>query len=130
MGEPNRCTDQGGKSEQFPMTLLVAICLLAQKHSDMKDKLIRLQQEAKLVGFNINVNKTKEMIINTLTEDKLSIDNKEIEQVDSFIYRGSTVTQDGGTDQDIKSKNKKANTAFIQLYQVCKNKNLSKKTKL
>jgi hypothetical protein len=96
----------------------------------MKDKLIRLQQEAKLVGFNINVNKTKEMRINTQIEEKLSIANKEIEQVESFIYLGSIVTQDGGTYQDTNQIIKKANAAFIQLYQVWKNNKLSKKTKL
>jgi hypothetical protein len=64
----------------------------------MKDKLIRLQQEAKLTGLNINVIKTKEMRINTQIEEKLSLTNKEIEQVKSFIYLGSIVTQDGGTD--------------------------------
>jgi hypothetical protein len=37
----------------------------------MKDKLIGLQQEAKLAGLNINVNKTKEMRINTQIEEKL-----------------------------------------------------------
>jgi hypothetical protein len=42
----------------------------------VKDKLIRLQQEAKLAGLNINVNKIKEMRINTQIEEKLSIANK------------------------------------------------------
>jgi hypothetical protein len=42
----------------------------------MKDKLIRLQQEVKLAGLNINVNKTKEMRINTQREGKLSITKK------------------------------------------------------
>jgi hypothetical protein len=75
---------------------------------------------------NINVYKTKEMRINAQIEEKLSIANKEIEQVESFTYLGSIITQDGGTDQDINQRIKKANTAFIQLYQVWKNKNLSK----
>jgi hypothetical protein len=38
---------------------------MTQRYSDMKEKLIRLQQEAKLAGLNINVNKTKRMRINT-----------------------------------------------------------------
>jgi hypothetical protein len=70
----------------------------------MKDKLIILQQEAKLARLNINVNKPKEMRINTQIEEKLSITNKEIEQVESFRYLGSIVTQDGGTDQDINQR--------------------------
>jgi hypothetical protein len=44
----------------------------------MKDILIRLQQEAKLAGLNINVYKTKEMRINAKREEKLSIANKEL----------------------------------------------------
>jgi hypothetical protein len=50
----------------------------------MKDKLMRLQQEAKLAGLNVNVYKTKDMRINAQIEEKLSIANKEIEQVESF----------------------------------------------
>jgi hypothetical protein len=37
------------------------ICLLAQRLTDMKEKLKRLQGEAELAGLNINVKKTKEM---------------------------------------------------------------------
>jgi hypothetical protein len=37
------------------------ICLLAQRLTDMKEKLKRLQREAELAGLNINVTKTKEM---------------------------------------------------------------------
>jgi hypothetical protein len=44
------------------------ICLLSQRHIDMKDNWIRLQQEAKQAGLNINVNKIKEMTINTQIE--------------------------------------------------------------
>jgi hypothetical protein len=39
------------------------------------------------------------MRINTQIEGKLSIANKEIEQVEIFTYVGSIVTQDGGTEK-------------------------------
>jgi hypothetical protein len=67
------------------------------------------------------------MRINAQIEEKLCIANKEIEQVESSIYLGSIVNQDGGTDQDT---NQRINKTFIQLYQVWKNRNLSNKTKL
>jgi hypothetical protein len=70
----------------------------------MNDKLIILQPQAKLAGLNINVNNTKEMRINAQMEEKLSIANKEIEQVESFTYLGSIVTQDGGTEQDMPTQ--------------------------
>jgi hypothetical protein len=70
------------------------------------------------------------MRINTQIEEKLSITNKEIEHLESFTYLGRIVTQDEEKDQDINQTIKKANAAFIQLYQVWKNKNCSQKTKL
>jgi hypothetical protein len=126
LGNRKRGIQWGMKDRLEDLDFADDICLLSQRYSDMEDKLIRLR-EAKLAGLNINVNKTKEMRINTQIEEKLSITNKEIEQVKSFTYLGSIATQDGGTDQDINQRIKKANAAFIQLYQVRKNKNISKK---
>ncbi|PNF27819.1 hypothetical protein B7P43_G09203 [Cryptotermes secundus] len=56
--------------------------------------------------------------------------NPEIEHVESLKYLGSIVSQDGGTDQDINQRIRKGDTAFIQLYQVWKNKNFLNKIKL
>jgi hypothetical protein len=66
--------------------------LLAQRLTDMKERLKQLKGEAELAGVNINVKKTKEMTVNvTTTTEKLYIDGKEIEQFDSFSYLGSIV---------------------------------------
>jgi hypothetical protein len=55
--------------------------LLAQRLTDMKEKLKRLQGEAELSGCNINVNKSKEMRVDgTPTTEKISTDGKETEQ--------------------------------------------------
>jgi hypothetical protein len=103
LGNRKRGTQWGMRDGLEDLDFADDKCLLSQRYSDMKDKLISLQ-EAELAELNINVKKTKDMRINTQIEDKLSITNKEIEQVESFIYLGSIVTQDGGTDQDIKNK--------------------------
>jgi hypothetical protein len=63
------------------------ICLLAQRFSDMGEKLRWLQEEAKVAGLNINVNKTKETWVNATIEEKLNIYEKEVEQVDSYAPR-------------------------------------------
>jgi hypothetical protein len=105
------------------------IYLLAQRFRDMEEKLRRIQEEAKVAGLNINVNKTKEMRVNATVGEKLFICVKEIEQVDSFTYLGSTVSKDRGADEDVRSRIRKANGAFIQLYSVWRN-HISKRTKL
>jgi hypothetical protein len=43
------------------------ICLLAQRLTDMKEKLKRLQRQAGLAGLNINVKKTKEIRVTVTT---------------------------------------------------------------
>jgi hypothetical protein len=96
----------------------------------MEEKLRRIQEEAKGAGLNITVNKTKEMRANTTVGKKLFIYEKEIKQVDSFTYLESTVSKDGGADEDIRRRIRKANGAFIQLYPVWRNHNISKRTKL
>jgi hypothetical protein len=78
LGNRKRGIEWGMKHRLEDLDFADDICLLSQRQSGMKHKLIRLQEEAKLAGLNINVNKTKEMTINTRIEEKLSITNKQI----------------------------------------------------
>jgi hypothetical protein len=79
----------------------------------METKLVKLQREAEDAGLQINVNKTKEMRINSDIEHRLSINGKDIEQVESFLYLGSMVTKDGGAKEDVRNRIRKANGAFV-----------------
>jgi hypothetical protein len=81
LGNRKRGTQWGMKDRLEDLEFANDICLLSQRYSDMKDKLIRLEQEAMPAGLNTNVNKTKEMRINAQIEEKLSITNKEIEHI-------------------------------------------------
>jgi hypothetical protein len=56
----------------------------------------------------------------TSTTEKLTIDGK---KVDSFTYLGNIVTNDGGSEEDVRVWIRKANGAFIQLYPIWKSKN-------
>jgi hypothetical protein len=68
------------------------------------------------------------MRLNATVGEKLFIYENEIEQVDSFTYLGSIISKDGGADEDIRSRIRKANGAFLQLYPVWRNHNISKRT--
>jgi hypothetical protein len=106
------------------------ICLLGQKFCDMDGKLKRLKEEAELAGLNINVNKTKGMRVNTSNIQKFRLEETEIEEVGSFVYLGSAVSVNGGTEEDVASRIKKANGVFVQLYPVWRNHNISKTVKI
>jgi hypothetical protein len=68
--------------------------------------------------------------MNYLIEEKLNIYDREVEWVDSFSYLGTIVGKDGVADEYVRSWIRKANGAFIQLYPVWRNQNISKRTKL
>lgn len=106
------------------------LCLLAQRFSDLQDKLGALCRIASRVGLRINIGKTKEMRKNERCQEPLVLWDDTVEQVESFVYLGSVVTMEGGTAEDVKSRIKKANGVFVQLYPVWKNRNLSRNTKL
>jgi hypothetical protein len=42
----------------------------------------------------------------------------EIEEVGSFVYLGSVVSESVGTEEEVASRIKKANGVFVQLYPV------------
>jgi hypothetical protein len=64
LGGRKRGIQWGMKDRLKDLDFADDIRLLSQRHVYMRDKLMRLQQEAKLAGLNINVFKTKEMRIN------------------------------------------------------------------
>ena len=54
----------------------------------------------------------------------------EIEEVGSFVYLGSVVSESGGTEEDVASRIKKANGVFVQLHPVWRNLNISQEVKI
>jgi len=106
------------------------ICLLAHRFCDMKEKLKRLKEEGELAGLQININKTKVMRVNTSNMQKVGLGEAEIEEVGSFVYLGSVVSEGGGTEEDVASRIKKANGVFLQLYPVWRNLIISKEVKI
>lgn len=74
------------------------ICLLAQRWSDIKAKLEKLETEAAKVGLKTKEFKTKEMRVNPITDLRLTVNGRDVEQVKSstYEYLGSPVTTGGG----------------------------------
>jgi hypothetical protein len=108
------------------------ICLLSHTFPKMETKLKDLENEGKTVGLKINCGKTKSLRINTqiCKKKKIELDMHEIEEVDKFTYLGSMMTSTGGTEDEVKARIQKANTAFIQLYPVWRAREISIETKL
>ena len=57
--------------------------------------------------------------INNTANTPITVGGKPIKEVESFVYLGSTITKQGGTDEDVTSRIGKARGAFIMLRKVC-----------
>ena len=73
-------------------------------------------------GLNINIKTTEVMRINNKKQD--------LYEVEKFVYLGSVVSKDGGTDEDVKSRINKARHAFNTLRPIWNSSALSLHNKI
>jgi len=50
-------------------------------------------------GLNINTKKTEVMRINNKKQDPITLHDEDLNEVEKFVYLGSVVNKDGGTDE-------------------------------
>ncbi|KAG7299875.1 hypothetical protein JYU34_016894 [Plutella xylostella] len=106
------------------------IVLISPTLDLLQEKLAHLQEEARVMGLRINRRKTVDMRIKAKTSDALTLDDQRLDSVDAFTYLGSTVTCQGGADEDIESRIKKAKAAFAQLKPVWDSNVLTRRIKI
>lgn len=115
--------------------------IVAMTHTmtEMKDFLDDLVKYASHVGLKINVGKTKLMRVNpkervtrstSAAPQSLNINGVVLEEVKEFIYLGSVIAVDGGTEEDVRRRIILANVAFGSLNNVWYSKRLELKLKL
>ena len=66
-------------------------------------------------GLKMNRKKTELMKMNTTTNAPVTVGGDPIREVESSVYLGSVVDQQGGTDREVTAKIGKARAAFIML---------------
>jgi hypothetical protein len=81
----------------------------------MQAKLDNLVKESQKVGLRVNIEKTKDLRVNSRTMTAFKIGEEPIERVDDFLYLGSKIDEDGGTLLDIQQRINKARGAFSRL---------------
>jgi hypothetical protein len=62
--------------------------------------------------------KCRTLKVNTSNTQKFRLENTGIEEVGSFVYLGSVVSENGGTEEGVESRIKKTNGVFVELYPV------------
>ena len=106
------------------------IALLSHRSIDLEAKTSALDQQGNKIGLRINQGKTKTMRMNVTNPSKFKINEEELEDVTSFTYLGSIISNDGGTDKDIKCRIGKAAAVFKSLKPIWTSSQISLNTKL
>nr|KAG5687489.1 hypothetical protein BaRGS_017081 [Batillaria attramentaria] len=80
------------------------LALLSHSHSQMQDKTTCLEATSAGTGLKINRKKTELMKINTTANTPVTVGGEPIREVESFVYLGSVVDGQGGTDRDVTAR--------------------------
>ena len=106
------------------------IALVSPKYEHIQNKTNRLGHNAGRLGLKLNAQKCKVMRMNTLKEDKVMIGREEVEDVEEFVYVGTTVTKEGGGTEDIKKRLSKAPGAFFNSKKIWNTRSIGRNTKI
>ena len=106
------------------------LALLSHNRTQMQEKTTVLETTSAEMGLRINKKKTELMKINTSCGVPVTVGGEPIREVDSFVYLGSVVDRQGGTDFDVKARIGKARAAFVMLRNIWASKVISNRTKL
>ena len=91
--------------------------LLAGNEKDLTE-LTSKMKEVKQFGMKINIKKNKAMVVSKKPNSpkiNIAIDGHNIEQVTSYMYLGSLITEDGRCEKEIKRRIMIARTTFTNV---------------
>ena len=106
------------------------LALLSHNYSQMQNKTTLLETTSAGTGLKINRKKTELMKMNTTANAPVTVGGEPIREVESFVYLGSVVDQQGGTDRDVTARIGKARAAFGMAKNVWASGGISMRTKL
>ena len=80
------------------------IILIAHTPQELQEMLVDINNYSKPVGLNMNLGKSKIMLNNHTENSTVEVDGKAIEEVEKYVYLGTTVSRDGDLMPEIKKR--------------------------
>ena len=102
--------------------------LLAEGPMFLQALLTAVNEKGKLYGMEMNIIKTKSMVISRkkpVPNISISVEGKPIQQVDRMVYLGYMATKDGKCDKEIKRRIGIARTALESMAKILTSRNIS-----
>ena len=106
------------------------VALLSSKKQHIQNKTTKMDEEASRVGLKINKDKTKVMRINGKSQEKVTVNQQDIGEIEEFNYLGATICKEGGGMKDLKNRLSKARSTFARLKRIWSSRSITKRTKL
>ena len=102
----------GGGETLLDLDYADDLSILDESLRKMNEFLEVLRVQGAKIGQKINIKRAKLLRLGINEDEKVKLGNEKINQVDSFIYLGSSISKDGGSNEDVKSKTAKAQGLF------------------
>ena len=102
--------------------------LFAEGHMFLQAVLTAVNEKGKPYGMEMNIIKTKPMVISRkkpVPNISISIEGKPVQQGDRMVYLGYMATEDGKCDKEIKRRIEIARTAFESMAKILTSRNIS-----
>ena len=107
--------------------------LLANNEKKLQDIVTVVKEESSKKGLDMNIKKTKTMIISRNPSGKkvnIKVDGQNLEQIDRMKYLGTLITEEIKTDLEIETRSNLAKSKFSEMSKLLSSKRLKLKTKL
>ena len=101
---------------------------MAESEEELKSLLMKVQEESKKVGLNLNIQKTKIMASGPITS--WEIDGEIVEIVSDFMFLGSKFTVDGDCSHEIKRRLLLGRKLMTNLDSILKSRGITLPTKV
>ena len=101
---------------------------MAESKEELKNLLMKVEEESEKVGLKLNIQKTKIMASSLITS--WQIDGETMETVTDFILGGSKITADGDCNHDIKRCLLLERKAMTNLDSILKSRDITLPTKV
>ena len=107
--------------------------LIANDPKKLQDIVNKVKDESSKAGLDMNVKKTKTMVISRHKEENnpvITVDGVPLEMVDIFKYLGTLIVENAKTEVEIEARTKLAKAQFSAMSKTFTSKRLKIKTKL
>ena len=92
--------------------------ILAGKEEDLQRMMGKIHQHCQNYGMNLNLKKTKTMVINKKDAEnkvKVKIEDEELEQVKEYTYLGSITEERGRCNKGSKTTNREGKDSLLKI---------------